>query len=114
MFFLDMTPGSVLLFLGAFCTGGFIMPLNELATHLRVVGEREVRRTLHSKRLKKLFIARDADVERVKDILLEAEKQGVSVEWADDKVKLGRACAISRSASVAGITNILSEDKGVG
>lgn len=52
MFFLDMTPGSLLLFLGAFCTGGFIMPLNELASPLRVVGEREVRRALRAKRLK--------------------------------------------------------------
>ena len=114
MFFLDMTPGSLLLFHGAFCTGGFIMPLNEFASQLRVVGEREVRRALRAKRLKKLFVARDGELERIKDVMSEAERQGISVEWADDKVRLGRACAISRSALVAGITDATSFSEGVG
>lgn len=86
------------------------MPLSELATNLRIVGEREVRRTLQARRLKKLFVAQDADLGRIKDILKDAEDQGISVEWVEEKIRLGRACAISRGASVAGISSSKAEN----
>ncbi|NLA90806.1 MAG: 50S ribosomal protein L7ae [Synergistaceae bacterium] len=79
------------------------MPLNELAVPERITGVRQIRRKLEAQALKKLFIARDADNALVAPIEAEARRQGIPVEWADDMIRLGRACAISRGASVAGI-----------
>ncbi len=79
------------------------MPLNELAVPNRVVGEREVRRALGNNSLKKLFFALDSDAKRIESLLAEARKTGVEIEEVDSKLKLGRACAIDRSAAVAGL-----------
>ncbi len=79
------------------------MPLNELAVPNRVVGEREVRRALGNNSLKKLFFALDGDVKRIESLLAEARKTDVEIEEVDSKLKLGRACAIDRSAAVAGL-----------
>ncbi len=79
------------------------MPLCELASPLRVVGERQVRRAIESGGLDKLFIARDADSAFVNRVVQEADRRNVPTEFVDTMVLLGRACAISRGASVAGI-----------
>lgn len=79
------------------------MPLNELAVPNRVVGEREVRRALGNNSLKKLFFALDGDMKRIESLLAEARKTDVEIEEVDSKLKLGRACAIDRSAAVAGL-----------
>ncbi|MDR1873675.1 MAG: ribosomal L7Ae/L30e/S12e/Gadd45 family protein [Synergistaceae bacterium] len=79
------------------------MPLNELAVAERVVGEREVRRALEKKTLKKLFVALDSDASVIEGLAESAETMGVEVERVDSKLKLGRACAIDRSAAVAGL-----------
>lgn len=80
------------------------MPLNELATSRRVVGERQVKRMLQAGRLGKLFVAADADPALVEPLEAEAEKQNIPVEKVPDMVRLGRACAITRGASAAGIS----------
>jgi len=79
------------------------LPLNELAVPNRVTGERQVRRMLKAGRLKKIFIAGDADPSVVRNLEEEAERQNIPVERVDSMLKLGRACAISRGASAAGI-----------
>ncbi|MDR1622331.1 MAG: ribosomal L7Ae/L30e/S12e/Gadd45 family protein [Synergistaceae bacterium] len=79
------------------------MPLNELAVSGRVVGEREVRRALSRNLLKKIFVAADSDAKVLKGILEAAAKSSVQVEEVDSKLKLGRACAIDKSAAVAGL-----------
>lgn len=79
------------------------MPLNELAVPERITGVSQIRRKLETGGLKKLFIARDADEALVAPIEAEARRQGIPVELAEDMIRLGRACAISRGASVAGI-----------
>jgi large subunit ribosomal protein L7A len=79
------------------------VPLNELAVPERVVGEREVRRAMKKDLLRKIFVAVDSDVKVIKDILETATRLGIQVEEVDSKLKLGRACAIDRSAAVAGL-----------
>lgn len=79
------------------------MPLNELAVPGRIAGERQVKRELQTGNLVKLFIAEDADPAMVGPLEAEARKKGIPVERVGDMVRLGRACAISRGASVAGI-----------
>ena len=79
------------------------MPLNELAVPGRVVGKREVCRALEKDFLKKIFVAMDSDEKTVKGIFEAARERGVEMEEVDSKLKLGRACAIDRSAAVAGL-----------
>ena len=79
------------------------MPLNELAVPNRVAGEKEVRRALEKNVLKKLFVATDSDAEKIRSLVEAAEAAGVEVEKVDSKLKLGRACAIDRSAAAAGL-----------
>jgi len=79
------------------------VPLCELASPLRVVGERQVRRAIESGVLDKLFVARDADAAFVNSVVQEADRRKVPMEFVDTMLLLGRACAISRGASVAGI-----------
>ena len=80
-----------------------MFPLNELAAPNRIAGERQVRRMLQEDRLLKLFVAADADPALVKRLEEEARLKNVPVERAESMIKLGRACAISRGASAAGL-----------
>jgi len=79
------------------------MPLSELASPLRVTGIRQVQRYLLKEEIKKVFYARDADAKRIQPILELALKQGLDIEEASSMVILGRACAISRPASIAAL-----------
>ena len=100
---LDITPAFLLLFRGAFGTGGILLSLNELAVPNRVTGERQVRRMLKAGRLQKLFLAEDADPSVIKNLEEEARRMNIPVERVENMVRLGRACAITRGASAAGI-----------
>ena len=79
------------------------MPLNELASALRVAGFNSVKRELYEKKLQKLFVAKDTELCEVSELIAEAEKQGIEIEFAESCIYLGRACAISRPAAVAGL-----------
>ncbi|RRD63074.1 50S ribosomal protein L7ae [Fretibacterium sp. OH1220_COT-178] len=79
------------------------MPLNELAVAERIVGEKEARRALSKGLLRKLFVAADAEPGRLDSLLRDAEAAGVEVERVESRLILGRACAIDRSASAAGL-----------
>lgn len=79
------------------------MPLCELATSRRIVGGRQVRRAIEDNVLVKIFVARDADPRLVAPLIEEAGRKSIPVEWVETMVLLGRASAIGRGASVAGI-----------
>ncbi|MDR2522938.1 MAG: ribosomal L7Ae/L30e/S12e/Gadd45 family protein [Synergistaceae bacterium] len=79
------------------------MPLNELAAPERVVGEREVRRAMGKRLLRKVFVALDSDPKVIAGLVETAAETGVEVEEAESKLKLGRACAIDRPAAAAGL-----------
>lgn len=79
------------------------MPLGDLATPRCVVGARQVYKKLLMGELEKVFLARDADPSLVQPILIEAQRQLLTVEWADSMKLLGRACAVQCKAAAAGI-----------
>ena len=82
------------------------MPLNELAVPERVVGEREVRRAIEKRILRKVFVAADGDDKITKPVRCAASELGIELEEVDSKLRLGRACAIGRPAAVAGLLKI--------
>lgn len=79
------------------------MPLSELAVPNRVVGERQVRKALINGNIIKLFIAEDAVRFKVEPLIEIAVESKIEIEYAQSMQILGRACAISRGASVAGL-----------
>ena len=79
------------------------MPLCGLASPDRVVGLHQVQRKLQTGELRKLFLAKDAEFRLVQALEEEALQRGLDVEWVDEALLLGRACAISRSAAAAGL-----------
>lgn len=85
------------------CTGGVRVPLNELASANRIAGMNSVLRKLKTDCLSKIFLSKEADPVLLKEIVSEAQERGVSIEWAEDSLQLGRACAVSRKTAAAAI-----------
>ena len=79
------------------------MPLNELASSKRVAGINSVLRKLKADEVRKVFLSKEADGRLVSEILTEALKRGVIVEWAEQSLQLGRACAVTRKTAAAAL-----------
>ncbi|MDD4160271.1 MAG: RNA methyltransferase substrate-binding domain-containing protein [Synergistaceae bacterium] len=79
------------------------MPLNELASTRRTAGLNSVMRKLRANEISKVFISKETDAHLAAEILEEASKQGVPVEWAETSLQLGRACAVTRRTSAAAL-----------
>ncbi|MBN1332743.1 MAG: ribosomal L7Ae/L30e/S12e/Gadd45 family protein [Synergistales bacterium] len=79
------------------------MSLSELASPLRITGFRQVYRKLQAGHVRKVFFAKDADPKKIHPVIQLAEEQGIDIEEAPTMIMLGRACAISRPASVAAL-----------
>lgn len=77
--------------------------LEELQNSEKVVGIKQARRALDSSRVKKLFLARDADPALVGALETRAIEGGINVCWAESMRALGAACGISVGAAVAAI-----------
>lgn len=73
--------------------------LEELKDAQRVVGVKQVRRTLCAREAKKLFVARDADPALTGPLTELAREQGLAVEEAPTMKALGQACGIAVGAA---------------
>jgi len=79
------------------------MPLNELATAARTAGINAVLRKLKAGCAVKVFLSKEADESVLKKVIQAAEEQGVPIEWAEESLQLGRACAVSRKTAAAAL-----------
>lgn len=79
------------------------MPLNELASTRRIAGINSVLRKLKAGETEKIFLSKEADRYLLAEIISEAERRGVPVEWAETSLQLGRACAVTRKTSAAAL-----------
>ncbi|NLD06129.1 MAG: 50S ribosomal protein L7ae [Synergistaceae bacterium] len=79
------------------------MPLNELASSRRIAGINSVLRKLKADEVKKVFISKEANCPQAEEIISEASKRGVPVEWAETSLQLGRACAVTRKTAAAAL-----------
>ena len=75
--------------------------LSELENSAKVVGVKQVRRALANGRVKRLYLAKDADPQLTQPLELQAAQAGTEVVWADAMKALGRACGIAVGAAVA-------------
>ena len=85
------------------CTGGVRVPLNELASERRITGSNSLLRSLKADKVEKIFLSKEADEKLLREIMLEAKRNNIVVEWADNSLQLGRACAVSRKTAAAGL-----------
>ena len=79
------------------------MPLNELATAARIAGINAVLRKIKAGSVVKVFLSKEADESVLKNVVQAAQKQGVPIEWAEESLQLGRACAVSRKTAAAAL-----------
>ena len=75
--------------------------LNELENADKVVGVKQVRRALAAGRIKRLYLAKDADPQLTESLERQGREQGVEVAWADTMKALGKACGIAVGSAVA-------------
>ena len=79
------------------------MSLGELAVPERVTGSNSVLRKLQRGEIAKVFLSKEADAAHLKEIVEEASRLGVPIEWAEDSLQLGRACAVQRRTAAAAL-----------
>ena len=79
------------------------MPLNELASSRRVAGINSVLRKLKADEVSKIFLSKEAEGRLVSEILTEASERGILVEWTEQSLQLGRACAVNRKTAAAAL-----------
>ena len=74
---------------------------NELTNSARVVGVKQVRRALANGRVRRLYLAQDADPQLTRPLAEQAREQGVEAVWLGSMKELGRDCGIAVGAAVA-------------
>ena len=69
----------------------------------RVVGRKQVLRTLSKGEASEVFLAKDGDSSIIREIREAASKAGVPVRDVESMASLGRKCGIEVAASVAAL-----------
>lgn len=71
----------------------------------RIVGTKQTLRALKDGIAKKVYIARDADINIVSSIVNMAKQSNVEIVYVDDMEELGRLCSIEVNAAAACLVN---------
>lgn len=79
--------------------------LEELKTHQKVVGVKQLRRAILSGKARKVFLARNADPRLTEPVAELCVAQGVSCVWVGTMLEIGKACGIDVGAAAAGIVH---------
>ena len=74
--------------------------LLDLKEENKSVGVKESVKRMENDPAKKVFAARDADINVIRPVLSAAERAGVPIEWVSTMAELGRACGIDVGAAV--------------
>ena len=77
--------------------------LEELSAANKIVGIKQLRRALAEGKVKKVFIANDADPMLTEPVIAQCEKQQIAVVSVPTMKQLGAACCISVDAAAAAI-----------
>ena len=77
--------------------------LEQLNTNRKVVGIKQLRRSMKDGLINKVFAARDADPRLTDPLCEDCSLCGVELIWVPTMAELGKACGISVGASAAGL-----------
>lgn len=78
---------------------------NERTNEARIVGAKQVRRALAAGRVKRLYLARDADPHLTQPLEEQARERGVECVWSGSMRELGRDCGIAVGAACAAVVS---------
>lgn len=76
---------------------------HRLDTENKIVGTKQVVRSLNSDEIKTVYLAKDVDLEIKKKLLDLARSQETEIVEVDTMKELGKACEIDISAAVAAL-----------
>ena len=79
------------------------MMLDELKTARKVVGVKQLRRSLREGKVVRAFLAENADPQLTDPLSEECVRNGVELIMVPTMAELGKACGISVGAAAAGI-----------
>lgn len=77
--------------------------LEQLNTQRKVVGIKQLRKSLKDGLVSRVFAARNADPKLTEPLEEECRLCGVELVWVPTMAELGKACGISVGASAAGL-----------
>ena len=77
--------------------------LEQLNTQRKVVGIKQLRKSLKDGLVTMVFVAQNADPGLTEPLKAECDRSGVELVWVPTMAELGKACGISVGASAAGI-----------
>ena len=77
--------------------------LEQLNTQRKVVGIKQLRKSLKEGRILRAFAAENADPRLTDPLAEECERCGVELIWVPTMAELGKACGISVGAAAAGL-----------
>lgn len=69
----------------------------------KIVGTKQVKRALAKGKVKKVYIAKDADKKITSEIIKNCSKENVEIIYIDTMEKLGKCCNIDVNAASAAI-----------
>ncbi len=77
--------------------------LEKLSTNDKVVGAKQVRKSIEDGVAEKVFIAKDADEKVTKDIKEMCQQESIDIVYVETMIELGKACGIDVSAATAAL-----------
>ena len=77
--------------------------LDELKTQRKVVGVKQLRKSLKDGQVVRAFVAENADPRLTDPLTEECARQGVELVLVPTMAELGKACGISVGAAAAGL-----------
>ena len=77
--------------------------LEQLNTQQKVVGIKQLRKSLKDGKVLRAFAAENADPRLTDPLADECQRLGVELIWVPTMTELGKACGISVGAAAAGI-----------
>lgn len=77
--------------------------LDELKTQRKVVGIKQLRRSLREGQVARVYIAENADPRLTEPLMEECAQTGVELILIPTMAELGKACGISVGAAAAGL-----------
>lgn len=75
--------------------------IEELKLNNLIVGTKQSMRALEEKRIRKAFLAKDADKNIIGEFLKKCNENNINTEYVESMKELGKACGIEVGAAIA-------------
>ena len=79
--------------------------LTELANHKMIVGVKQIRKAIHSRRVSRVLLAKNADFVLTEALEKLCRENQIPCVWVPNMTELGHACGIEVAATAAAIVD---------